>query len=240
MYFDEELRAYNVQYVSGYKEYDSVVKVKCLLCGNEWEINIHNLLQRIRGNRIGRNGNKKTNPYVPCPNCRDADKEYARIIANYKAEEERFIQRFTRWLKANTIENKKEYHRKCRNCGKPFTTFSNRKVYCSERCNDRARESRKRRTRRNIIESQRHDDVTLDRLFKKDKGICYLCGRPCDYSDFKKIDSYIVTGNRYPSIEHIVPISKGGTDTWDNVRLAHRICNSFKGNKITEQLPLFF
>lgn len=36
----------------------------------------------------------------------------------------------------------------------------------------------------------------------------------------------------YPNVEHVIPISKGGTHTWDNVKLAHRKCNWEKGDKI--------
>ena len=36
----------------------------------------------------------------------------------------------------------------------------------------------------------------------------------------------------YPSIDHTVPVSKGGTHTWDNVQLAHFYCNRVKGNNI--------
>ncbi|MFC9724785.1 HNH endonuclease [Bacillus cereus] len=36
----------------------------------------------------------------------------------------------------------------------------------------------------------------------------------------------------YPSIEHIIPVSKGGTHTWDNVKLDHRKCNYLKSNEM--------
>jgi 5-methylcytosine-specific restriction endonuclease McrA len=34
-----------------------------------------------------------------------------------------------------------------------------------------------------------------------------------------------------PSHDHVVPLTKGGSNTPDNVRLAHRGCNSSKGNR---------
>ena len=39
-----------------------------------------------------------------------------------------------------------------------------------------------------------------------------------------------IAGNYYPSIDHVIPLSKGGIDTWNNVRLSHRICNSLKSD----------
>lgn len=76
-------------------------------------------------------------------------------------------------------------------------------------------------------------DITLDKLYIRDKGVCSLCGGKCDYRDCKVNENgHFITGSLYPSIDHTIPLSKGGTHTWDNVRLAHFRCNSIKGNKI--------
>ncbi len=71
--------------------------------------------------------------------------------------------------------------------------------------------------------------ITLDRLRQRDNDICQICGEVVDVSD--KTDKHI--GARYPSCDHIIPLSKGGTHTWNNVQLAHMGCNSGKCNKIT-------
>lgn len=39
-------------------------------------------------------------------------------------------------------------------------------------------------------------------------------------------------------IEHIVPIAKGGTDEEENLWLACRLCNGYKGTKMTAHDPL--
>ena len=70
--------------------------------------------------------------------------------------------------------------------------------------------------------------ITLDRLRKRDGDICYICGCLVDDTD---IDGTHV-GAKYPSCDHVIPLSKGGTHTWDNVRLAHMGCNAGKCNKI--------
>jgi 5-methylcytosine-specific restriction endonuclease McrA len=34
------------------------------------------------------------------------------------------------------------------------------------------------------------------------------------------------------TVDHVIPISKGGLDVMENVKLAHWTCNRQKGNKI--------
>ena len=73
--------------------------------------------------------------------------------------------------------------------------------------------------------------VWLMPLIKRDKNICALCGKPCDLYDYDITETGVmIAGENYPSIDHIIPISKGGSHQWDNVQLAHRSCNRIKGN----------
>jgi 5-methylcytosine-specific restriction endonuclease McrA len=53
-------------------------------------------------------------------------------------------------------------------------------------------------------------------IFLRDAGICQICLEP-------------VTSD--PTIDHIIPLSKGGFDCPANVQLAHRSCNSRKGGR---------
>ncbi len=86
--------------------------------------------------------------------------------------------------------------------------------------------------RAKLREVKRDKDITLRKLYERDNGICYLCGRVCEWSDSEYIDGAFVVGGSYPTVEHIKPISFGGTDTWDNIKLACHYCNSKKGNRI--------
>ena len=71
--------------------------------------------------------------------------------------------------------------------------------------------------------------VTLKRLIKRDGLRCALCGELCDPMD----NSYgNGSGENYPSMDHIVPIAKGGSHTWNNVQVAHIKCNTEKGDKL--------
>ena len=79
--------------------------------------------------------------------------------------------------------------------------------------------------------SEFDNDITLEKLFNRDGGICALCGDRCDYGDYVFRNGFFIAGNRYPSIDHIKPLSKGGSHTWDNVQLVHKRCNSIKSDK---------
>ena len=70
--------------------------------------------------------------------------------------------------------------------------------------------------------------ITLKNLVKRDGLTCAICGFPCYYYGTGKEDLY-------PSIDHIVPMHKGGGHTWDNVQIAHRICNSNKRDYVGEE-----
>ena len=74
-------------------------------------------------------------------------------------------------------------------------------------------------------------DITLEELHNRSGGICALCGKVCDYLDYRLDNNIFIAGNNYPSIDHIKPLSKGGSHTWDNIQLAHKRCNSIKSNK---------
>lgn len=72
--------------------------------------------------------------------------------------------------------------------------------------------------------SEFDETITLKSLIKRDGGICQICGRPTDKDDIT--NGHI--GRMYPTLDHIIPLSKGGTHTWDNVQLAHMSCNAGK------------
>ena len=125
-------------------------------------------------------------------------------------------------------EQEKAKEHPCPNCG----TITNRPIYCCEKCKHVATTSRRNFIKRIRMEEPEADlDITLHRLFERDEGICWLCGERCDYQDFTVDGNTFIAGNRYPSIDHVMPLSKGGRHTWDNVKLAHRICNTKKGNR---------
>lgn len=65
-------------------------------------------------------------------------------------------------------------------------------------------------------------------VFERDQGVCWLCNKVVD-TTLPRVSKFGGT------IDHVIPISRGGEDTLENCRLAHWICNNHKSNKLVEE-----
>lgn len=123
----------------------------------------------------------------------------------------------------------------CSRCNNDFyyDTHSKRNV-CDEciRVTQRANEYKRDIVRQNRMKQNgRYDEtINLDKVIERYHNVCYICKEECDRNDFEWKSGVFYTGKNYPTIEHVVPISKGGTHTWCNVNLACMHCNAIKGN----------
>ncbi|TNW08178.1 HNH endonuclease, partial [Xylella fastidiosa] len=63
--------------------------------------------------------------------------------------------------------------------------------------------------------------LTNQALFARDDHLCLYCGQ--QFSRFQL------------TRDHVIPISKGGLDTWENVVTACFHCNSLKANRTPQQ-----
>ena len=60
---------------------------------------------------------------------------------------------------------------------------------------------------------------------------CYLCNDPINLQAARRVgkaDGW----EQGLHIDHVIPISKGGSDTLDNVRPTHALCNLSKNDKL--------
>ncbi|MGP3708498.1 HNH endonuclease [Gordonia paraffinivorans] len=124
---------------------------------------------------------------------------------------------------------------RCRVCGGVFTS-SRGHVTCSDECSKanlrkKRREMNKRRSyrKRGAGKCERFRSVEI---FERDGYRCHICNRmtrpDADYLH-----------PRYPTIDHLVPLAKGGDHTRANVATACRLCNSIKGDRLAgDQLAL--
>lgn len=123
--------------------------------------------------------------------------------------------------------------RACARCSAEFQPTQARVRFCSHDCADESRRrhaddrervranSAKRRAVKLGVESEPY---SLAEIALRDGVRCGLCLERVDM----RLSGSDVWG---PTIDHIVPISKGGADVKANVQLAHRRCNLNKGSK---------
>lgn len=113
--------------------------------------------------------------------------------------------------------------RECALCGSTFYAatgpasgaYSRR--YCSDPCASSMREMLMR------TNGRYEQGITTERVAERDGYLCHLCGGGVTPADW--------------SVDHVLPISRGGTHTWDNVACAHLLCNSRRGNRLLEDVP---
>lgn len=65
----------------------------------------------------------------------------------------------------------------------------------------------------------RYQDAIKRQLINSKGAICGICGKP-------------IANMKDCTIDHIIPISRGGMTTLDNCQLAHKLCNRMKGSRI--------
>jgi hypothetical protein len=84
------------------------------------------------------------------------------------------------------------------------------------------------RGRHRIPFGHAHVGLTKHRLFVRDRHICAYCG-----GHFAELDL---------TVEHILPVSRGGRHEWTNVVTACRSCNTRKGSRRPEEahMPLLY
>jgi HNH endonuclease len=84
------------------------------------------------------------------------------------------------------------------------------------------------RGRHRIPYGRAHVGLTKHRLFVRDRHVCAYCG-----GHFPELEL---------TVEHILPVSRGGRHEWTNVVTACRSCNTRKGSRRPEEanMPLLY
>lgn len=70
------------------------------------------------------------------------------------------------------------------------------------------------------------EDIDHLTVFERDEWMCYLCDQKIDRN--LRGDAWMRV-----TLDHVIPLCRGGTHTYDNVKAAHWLCNMQKGDKLT-------
>ena len=134
------------------------------------------------------------------------------------------------WFNSDAdIERARTDARVCPVCGTEFLSSRHDKKYCSDACCRKANKTTYSHRRRARADQQMVDkDITVEALFRRDRGVCHICGGQCSFDDFVIYGGKKIVGDWYPTVDHVVPLCGGGLHSWDNVKLAHKKCNELK------------
>lgn len=132
-------------------------------------------------------------------------------------------------VRAATKKTSFEYD--CDLCGQRIirsTPLGGVKRYHAD-CSQIAQQARYRKKTVSRQSTTKPSGVYVEQLIERDGYLCYLCQEPIDM----KVPR---TSKRGATVDHVIPLSRGGSDEIDNLKLAHWICNNKKSNKLVEEL----
>lgn len=138
----------------------------------------------------------------------------------------KFFLRRINGIKSNYTE------KNCINCNALFKSPGKRCKQCSDlnkKLNEKIANDKTKARRRARMEIKA-DRINAYSIFKKDEWTCRICNK-----NVQKVNIY---ANDAAELDHIIPISKGGTHTLDNVQTLCRECNQFKSDKMPDDLEL--
>lgn len=108
----------------------------------------------------------------------------------------------------------------CRMCGETFSA-PRKRGFCGQTCVNRAN-AIARRARHKAVP---RDSYTPQEVLLRSGGSCGLCGLPI-------LQDFVYPDRRALSVDHIVPLARGGTDEFQNVQASHLGCNWSKGARV--------
>lgn len=118
----------------------------------------------------------------------------------------------------------------------PVSTGGRPGEYCGQQCRDVADAAHARvqkAQRKALLASVTVDRADPYKVFDRDRWRCQLCGIRTPKSQRGTYE------DNAPELDHILPISKGGSHSYMNTQCACRKCNSAKSNRPLGQLLLF-
>ena len=76
----------------------------------------------------------------------------------------------------------------------------------------------------------------MEKKYKNDQR--KICNRLLRASNTCGLCGEQITKRKEATIDHIIPLSRGGSDSVHNVQVAHEKCNQEKGNKLPDEIKL--
>jgi hypothetical protein len=147
-----------------------------------------------------------------CPVCAPPGDRVASVRL-WRVANREYEQAHKRLYHKRTYVGKPPREGTCERCGTAFVTTQDTRRFCSREC------YRAWRPRTSV------PWIVRQRVLRRDDWHCYLCAGDIDRTV------------RWPharsgTVDHVFPVSAGGTDALENLRAAHWGCNEAKGDRL--------
>lgn len=164
---------------------------------------------------------------VPCDACKQARKEWA--ADHYQKNKAKINAKYKKYYEANKEKIQKYLHEYNKENNEKLTA-QKREYYKNNKDAHQAAMRRREIAKRGT----RVEKYTKQNILDKWGTCCHICK--------EEIDLTAPRSQRYKGwerglqLDHVIPVSKGGTDTIDNVKPAHGICNLSKATKDIDEM----
>ena len=161
-----------------------------------------------------------------CTDCRKAHQDYRKSY--YQENKQKAIE----YAKSQNEANPEKYRARMKswreaNYEKYIAGIKKWNQNNPEKVKENARSGDRRR--RAILNNSLHEKYSDQEVLKRYGIKCHICKQAIDLDAPRS--THVKGWEKGLHIDHVIPISKGGSDTLDNVRPAHGLCNIKKKNK---------
>lgn len=114
----------------------------------------------------------------------------------------------------------------CMDCGQPYATKTVVNSGVCKRCQERryGKNHRSRAKRYGVP----YEPIDVRDVFERDGWICGICSEPVDREAKAPHPNSA-------SLDHVIPMARGGGHLYENVQCAHFLCNSLKGARLESE-----
>lgn len=167
----------------------------------------------------GDNWNSPSNKNVKCLSCSEwfTPAKQGQLYCSHDA-----------WEKKDGVIHRRcaNVKRECRKegCTNTVPKWKTHCAHCQTKSDLAHKKAAKIKRKRKLLATQ-VEAIHPDEIFERDGWKCKECG-------VNVSKQYDVNDDRYPNLDHIIPVSKGGTHTKENVQCLCRKCNLEKSDVV--------
>lgn len=152
---------------------------------------------------------------------REWGKAHADRIKEYSASRDRDVVReYSKKYYAANVEGERQKSQAWRKAN-PELLREQQRRYRIENASKIYSKNAKRRAK---LKAVKVEDVDRLAIYQRDKGLCGICNKPVAVESM--------------TLDHVIPLARGGCHVSSNLQTAHRSCNSRKGAKLLPDIKL--